>query len=217
MFKTFPYGGIHPSESKLTDNSPVQYLPVPENVTIPISQHIGAPATLVVNKGDYVRTGQLIAVNNGFVSACIHSSVSGKVSRIDSITDTSGYRQPAVFIDVEGDEWMDDIDRSSSVVKEIKLSSSEIIKKCLESGIVGMGGAAFPSHVKLTIPPGRKCDLLIINGVECEPYLTSDHRLMVERAEEIMTGVAILMKALNTEQAVIGIESNKPDAIARLI
>jgi electron transport complex protein RnfC len=216
VFKTFPYGGIHPPETKLTSKNPVQYLPVPGFVTIPLSQHIGAPATAIVNKGDWVRTGQLIATHNGFVSANIHSSVSGKIARIDSITDTSGYRQQAIFIDVEGDEWMEDIDRSTTVLRDIKLAPADIIKKCLEAGIVGMGGAAFPSHVKLTIPAGKKCDILIINGVECEPYLTSDHRLMVEKAEEILAGVAILMKALDTKSAMIGVESNKPDAIARL-
>ena len=216
MFKTFPSGGIHPPELKLTGSAPIQYLPVPESVTIPLSQHIGAPAIPVVNKGDYVRTGQLIADNQGFVSSRIHSSVSGKINKIDSIIDSSGFKQTAVIIDVDGDEWMDCIDRSSEIIREINHSPDEIINKCLESGIVGMGGAAFPSHVKLTIPPGKKCNLLIINGVECEPYLTSDHRLMVERAEEVVIGVTLLMKALRVERAMIGIEKNKPDAIERL-
>ena len=124
------------------------------------------------------------------------------------------YRQTAVFIDVEGDEWIDTIDRSTEIIRDIKLSPEEIIKRCFESGIVGLGGATFPSHVKLTVPSGKKCDVLIINGVECEPYLTSDHRLMLERGEEILIGVTILMKALKVEKAMIGIENNKPDAIA---
>ena len=216
MFKTFPSGGIHPPELKLTGSAPIQCLPVPESVTIPLSQHIGAPAIPVVNKGDYVKTGQLIADNQGFVSSRIHSSVSGKINKIDSIIDSSGFKQSAIIIDVDGDEWMDSIDRSSEIIREIKHSPDEIINKCLESGIVGMGGAAFPSHVKLTIPPGKKCNLLIINGVECEPYLTSDHRLMVERSEEVLIGVTLLMKALRVERAMIGIEKNKPDAIERL-
>jgi Na+-translocating ferredoxin:NAD+ oxidoreductase subunit C len=216
VFKTFPSGGIHPPDLKLTGSSPVLILPLPENVTIPVSQHIGAPAVPLVGKGDFVKTGQLIAEGRGFVSSNIHSSVSGRVSKIDSIIDATGYRQSAIFIDVSGDEWTDSIDRSSVVDREIKLPSGEIINKCRESGIVGMGGAAFPSHVKLTIPEGKKCNLLIINGVECEPYLTSDHRLMVERAEEVLTGVTILMKALNVDKAMIGIEANKPDAIAGL-
>ncbi|MCX6325415.1 MAG: electron transport complex subunit RsxC [Bacteroidia bacterium] len=216
MLKTFPLGGVHPPENKLTANIAIGYLPIPENVIIPISQHIGAPATTIVYKGDYVKTGQVIATNKGFVSSNIHSSVSGKVNKIDTIIDTTGYKQAAVFIDVEGDEWIETIDRNSELVKVIKLSPEEITKRCLESGIVGLGGATFPSHVKLTVPAGKKCNLLIINGVECEPYLTSDHRLMIERGEEILIGVTILMKALNVDRAKIGIENNKPDAIDHL-
>ncbi|MCX6254558.1 MAG: electron transport complex subunit RsxC [Bacteroidia bacterium] len=216
MLKTFPIGGIHPPENKLTADMAIGYLPIPESVTIPVSQHIGAPATTIVNKGDYVKTGQVIATSKGFVSSNVHSSVSGKVNKIDSIVDTTGYKQTAVFIDVEGDEWIDTIDRSDEIVAEIKLSPEEITEKCLESGIVGMGGATFPSHVKLTVPEGKKCDLLIVNGVECEPYLTSDHRLMLERGKEILIGVTILMKALKVAEAKIGIENNKPDAIVHL-
>jgi electron transport complex protein RnfC len=174
------------------------------------------PAVPVVNKGDYVRTGQVIATSKGFISTNVHSSVSGKVNKIDTILDTTGYRQTAVFIDTEGDDWMDTIDRSTDIIKDVKLSSEEIVKKCLESGIVGMGGATFPSHVKLSVPPGKKCKVLIINGVECEPFLTSDHRLMLEKGVEIMIGITILMKALQTDEAMIGIENNKPDAIAHL-
>lgn len=214
--KTFSRGGIHPPDNKLTASIPIAYLPVPVSVTIPISQHIGAPATVIVNKGDYIKTGQVIATGNGYISSNIHSSVSGKVNKIDSIIDTTGYKQTAVFIDVEGDEWIDTIDRSEKITEEITMSSAEIIERCFQSGIVGLGGAAFPLHIKLTVPKGKKCDLLIINGVECEPYLTSDHRLMIERGEEILIGITILMKALNVERAKIGIENNKPDAIAHL-
>jgi electron transport complex protein RnfC len=216
VLKTFPVGGVHPPENKLTANIPIDYLPVPDSVIIPVSQHIGSPANPVVNKGDTVKTGQVIATGKGFVSANIHSSVSGKVNKIDFAADSTGFKQTAVFIDVEGDEWIGSIDRSREINKEIKLSSEEIIKRCFESGIVGLGGATFPSHVKLTMPSGKKCDVLIINGVECEPYLTSDHRLMLERGEEILTGAAILMKALKVDKAMIGIENNKPDAIAHI-
>ncbi len=216
MLKTFPIGGIHPPETKLTAGMAIEYLPIPESVTIPVSQHIGAPAVAVVNKGDYVKTGQLIATSKGFVSSNIHASVSGKISKIDTILDTTGYRQTAIFIDTEGDEWEESIDRSSEIISEIALSPEEITKKCLASGIVGLGGATFPSHVKLTVPDGKKCEVLIINGVECEPYLTSDHRLMLEKGEEIIIGVTILMKALRVEKAMIGIENNKPDAIKHL-
>lgn len=209
-------GGIHPPENKLTAGVKIAYLPIPKSVTIPVAQHIGAPATVIVNKGDYVKTGEVIATANGFVSSNIHSSVSGKISKIDTIADASGYKHTAVFIDVEGDEWIETIDRSNTIEKEIKLTSSEIIKRCLDSGIVGMGGAAFPTAVKLTLPKGKKCDVLLINGVECEPYLTSDHQLMLEKGEEILTGISILMKALGVEKAMIGIESNKSDAIDHL-
>jgi electron transport complex protein RnfC len=216
VLKTFPIGGIHPPENKLTADKPISYLPVPENVIIPVSQHIGSSATIIVNKGDNVRTGQVIAASKGYISANIHSSVSGKVNKIDTIIDTSGYRQTAVFIDVEGDEWCETISKDSEIETDIKLSPGEIRQRCLESGIVGMGGAAFPSHVKLTVPEGKKCDVLLINGVECEPFLTSDHRLMIERGREIMVGISILMKALQVESAKIGIENNKTDAIVHL-
>lgn len=216
MLKTFPVGGIHPPENKITTGKPITLLAVPSSVVIPISQHIGAPANVIVNKGDIVKAGQIIATSKGFVSANIHSSVSGKVNKIDSIIDTTGYKQTAVFIDTEGDEWIDSIDRSPSVIRTVTLSSDEIIKRCLESGIVGLGGATFPSHVKLSVPQGKKCEILLINGVECEPYLTSDHRLMLEKGEEILTGISILMKALNVDRAMIGIENNKPDAIKNL-
>lgn len=216
MLKTFPVGGIHPPENKITTDKAIISLPVSGTVAIPVSQHIGAPATVVVNKGDNVRAGQIIAAGKGYVTANIHSSVSGKVNRIDTVFDTTGYKQTAVFIDVEGDEWMETIDRSREIIRDIKLSPGEIINKCLEAGIVGLGGATFPSHVKLSVPEGKSCDILIINGVECEPYLTADHRLMLEKGEEIITGVSILMKALKVSRAMIGIENNKPDAIGHL-
>ena len=214
--KTFPKGGIHPQENKLTSEISIKQLPVPEIVTIPITQHIGAPASAIVNKGDNVKTGQLIASGKGFISANIHSSVSGKVNKIDSIIDHTGYKQTAIFIDVEGDEWIESIDRTGEIITDITLTPEEITKRCYDSGIVGMGGAAFPSHVKMNVPEGKNCEVLLINGVECEPYLTADHRLMIEKGEEVLIGVSILMKALKVEKAMIGIEENKPDAISHL-
>jgi len=213
VLKTFSIGGVHPPENKITAGVPIEYLPVPESVIIPVSQHIGSPANPVVSKGDIVKVGQLIAAGKGFVSANIHSSVSGKINRIDFAADSTGYKQTAFFIDVAGDEWVETINRSKEINRDIKFSSEEIIKRCFESGVVGLGGATFPTHVKLTVPSGKKCEVLIINGVECEPYLTSDHRLMLEKGEEILTGIAILMRALKVEKAIIGIENNKPDAI----
>ena len=214
--KTFPVGGVHPPENKLTAGIPIRYLAIPPSVAIPVSQHIGAPAEVVVNKGDKVKTGQVIARSKGFVSTNIHSSVSGVVNKIDFILDSTGYRQTAVFIDTRGDEWIETIDRSDEIITDIRLSSEEIIMKCLEYGIVGLGGATFPSHVKLTVPAGKRCDTLIINGAECEPFLTSDHRLMLERGEEILIGTTILMRALKVTKALIGIENNKMDAVDHL-
>ncbi|WP_373810229.1 electron transport complex subunit RsxC [Porphyromonas loveana] len=216
MLRTFRIGGIHPPENKLSAGKPVEVLPIPSQVVIPLGQHIGAPAVAAVKKGDEVKVGTIIAQAGGFVSANIHSSVSGKVLKIDSVFDSSGYTRPAIFIDVQGDEWEDGIDRSPALVKECKLSAKEIVDKISAAGIVGLGGATFPSHVKLSPPPGTKAEILIINAVECEPYLTSDHALMLEKGEEIMVGVSILMKAIQVQKAVIGVENNKKDAIAHL-
>lgn len=216
MLKTFRIGGIHPPENKLSAGKKIVRLAIPKQVIIPLGQHIGAPAQPMVKKGDAVKTGTLIAKSGGFVSANIHSSVSGKINKIDNAIDSSGYKRAAVFIDVEGDEWEETIDRSESLKKECSLSPREIVEKIAEAGIVGLGGATFPSHVKLTPPPGNKAEILIINAVECEPYLTSDHILMMEKGEEIVVGVSLLMKAIEVKKAVIGIENNKPDAINRI-
>ena len=189
---------------------------MPKTAIIPLAQHIGAPANAVVQKGDKVKVGQLIGEANGFVSANIHSSVSGTVSKVDLAVDVAGFKKPAVFIDVEGDEWLETIDRTDTLVEEIKDDAKTIVGKIKDAGIVGMGGATFPAHVKLAIPEGKKADFLIINGVECEPYLTADHRLMLEKSAELIVGVKILMKAIGVEKAYIGIEANKPDAISKL-
>lgn len=210
---TFRIGGVHPAENKLSAGRAIEVLPLPKQAIFPLSQHIGAPATPVVKKGDTVKVGTRIAEAGAFVSAAIFSSVSGKVNKIDSVTDVSGYRKPAIFIDVEGDEWEETIDRSNTLIKECSLSPEEIVSKIKEAGIVGMGGACFPTHVKLSPPPGCKAECIIINGVECEPYLTADHRLMLEKSDEILVGVSILMKAVKVNRAYIGIENNKPDAI----
>ncbi len=216
MLKTFAKGGVHPPEGKLSSGKAIEKLSLPKTVSIPIVQHIGAPANVVVSKNDKVKVGDIIAKSGGFVSANIHSSVSGTVVKIDNVMDTSGYKKTAVIINVEDDIWKEDIDTSDILKKEIPFSAKEIRDKIMESGIVGLGGATFPSHVKLSVPEGKKVDVLIINGVECEPYLTSDHRVMLEKAEEMLVGVQILMKALEVEKALIGIENNKPDAISHL-
>ena len=216
MIKTFSNGGIHPPENKLSAGKKIEILPIPSQVIIPLAQHLGAPAKPLIAKGDTVKAGQLIAKGEGFVTSSIHSSVSGKVIKIDGTADVSGYKRDAVFIEVAGDDWMDDIIRDSSPDTEIRLSSQEILNRVADAGIVGLGGATFPSQVKLGVPRGKNVTALIINGVECEPYLTSDHSLMLEKSEEIITGVRILMKALKLESAVIGIENNKPDALEKL-
>lgn len=214
--KTFKMGGVHPPENKITSGKPIEVMPLPTKVSILASQHIGAPTTILVAKGDKVKVGQIIAQSGGFVSANIHSSVSGTVESVEPVADNTGYRRPAITISVEGDEWLDSIDRSAELKKDISLSAAEIIKRISDSGIVGLGGATFPTHVKLSIPQGKKAEVVIINAVECEPYLTSDHRLMLEKSHEIMVGTQILMRAVGVTRAVIGIENNKPDAIEKL-
>lgn len=213
MLKTFRKGGVHPSENKLSANAHIEVLPVPSSVFIPVGQHIGAPGTPVVKRGDEVKAGQLIAKSSSFVSTNIHSPVSGVVKRVDFQADSSGYPKQGILIDVKGDEWLETIDRTDELKKEFELDGQTIISKIQDAGIVGMGGATFPTHVKLIPPKGMKANVLLINGVECEPYLTSDHRLMLEKTDEILVGTKLLMKALNVEKAVIGIENNKPDAI----
>lgn len=217
MLRTFSLGGIHPKENKLSAGVKIVPAPLPKEVIIPLGMHIGAPATACVAKGDEVKVGTLIAKNSGFVSANIYSSVAGKVTKIDSVFDASGYKKPAIIISVaEEDVWEESIDRSPELVRECSLDAKAIIDKINEAGIVGLGGATFPTHVKLSPPPGSKAEVLIINAVECEPYLTSDHQLMLEHGEEILVGCTILMKALSVDKCIIGVENNKPDAIKHL-
>ncbi len=217
MLRTFSLGGIHPPENKLSAGKPIATLPLPREVTILLGQHIGAPAVPTVQKGDAVKVGTVIAKTGGFISANIHSSVSGKVVKIDEVYDASGYRRPAIVIATDSEDlWEESIDRSSTLVRECDLGPREIIDRILACGIVGLGGATFPTHVKLTPPPGQTAETLIINAVECEPYLTSDHQLMMEHAEEILVGCTLLMKAIGVKRCVVGIENNKKDAIAHL-
>lgn len=215
MLKTFRIGGIHPKENKFSAGKSIESIAIPAQVVVPLAQHIGAPCQPFVKRGDEVKVGTLLGKSVGFVSANIHSPVSGKVKKIDKVLDASGYKRDAVFIDVEGDEWEATIDRTDTLERECNLSPKEIIEKIAAAGIVGMGGATFPTHVKLTPPPGTKAQLLIINGVECEPYLTADHTLMMQKTEEILVGTQLLMKTVNVTRAVIGIENNKPDAIKK--
>lgn len=217
MAKTFPIGGVHPSDNKQwSKGSKIEAMELPDVVNIPLSQHIGAPATAIVKKGDKVVVGQKIAEATGFMSANIHAPISGTVTAVDLQPNGQGIRQTMITIKREGDEWDQAIDRSTTLVKECNLEPKQIIEKIKEAGIVGMGGATFPTHVKLSIPEGKKAEILIINGVECEPYLTSDYRTMLERGEELIAGTRILMRAIGVTTAVIGIEANKPDAVKHL-
>lgn len=214
MLKKFKIGGIHPHDNKISRDCKIENLPVPEVVSIPVSQHIGAPAEVVVKSGDRVLVGDMIAKAGGFVSSNIHSSVSGTVKSIDIVPNASGIKQSVVTITVDGDQWNEKIDRSTTLIKECNFTQQEIIQKISDAGIVGLGGATFPTQVKLMVPKGKTAQCLIINAVECEPFLTADHRLMLEKGEEIIVGIEIVCKALGVSKAYIGIENNKPDAIA---
>jgi electron transport complex protein RnfC len=169
-----------------------------------------------VEVGAKVKVGELLAKAGGFVSANICSPVSGTVTKIDQATDAWGAPMQCIFIDVEGDEWLPEIDRTPEIIRSCTLEPKAIIDKVAAAGIVGLGGACFPTHVKLLPPPGKKAEVLIVNGVECEPYLTCDHQLMLEHGEEIIIGIEILKKALGVERAIIGIENNKKDAIEHM-
>lgn len=218
-FKTFKIGGIHPAGNKLSAGIATTPIQPPKQVIIPLSQHIGAPAKPVVKRGDKVKVGTLIAEAGGYVSAPIHSSVSGTVSKLDNRYDASGYQKPVIIIDVDGDEWEETIDRTTTLEtleQHPELTKESIQSKIKDAGIVGMGGAGFPTHVKLNPPQGTVIDSVIINAVECEPYITADHRLMLEHADEIIVGIKLILKVTNAPIAYIGIEGDKPDAIRLL-
>ena len=217
--RTFRIGGVHPEENKLTHEVETKVAPLPKQAIFPLSQHIGAPAKPVVAKGDKVKVGTLLAEAGGFVSAPIYSSVSGTVLKIDTAIDATGYRKPVIIIKVEGDEWEESIDRSDKlelVADHPELTPEEIINRVKVAGVTGMGGAGFPTFIKLTPPPTAKAECVIINAVECEPYITADYRLMMEKADEILVGLELLMVAAKVTTGYIGIETNKPAAIELL-
>ncbi|MDE5829845.1 MAG: electron transport complex subunit RsxC [Duncaniella sp.] len=218
--KTFKIGGIHPGEFKPAAGKTVKTIDLPLEVVVPLSQHIGAPAVAKVAKGDHVERGQIIAEAGGFVSANVHAPISGTVVKIDKYKTPQGLPADAIFIKAdEADHAADTEKRANPEVKRTKagvdaLGAKEIVDIIKGAGIVGMGGATFPTHVKLCPPPGNVAEVLIINAVECEPYLSCDDMLMRERAEEVLTGVQLLMRAANVNRAIIAIEENKPEAIA---
>jgi len=215
MVKTATFErGIHPEYQKeITSNKPITSAQLPSRVVIPLSQHTGAPAKPEVNIGDEVKRGQLIGSPAGFVSAPVHASISGKVTAIAEFLHPSGRMISSVVIESDGKDegisFKENVDYMSMGVEEIKA----VIK---DAGIVGLGGAAFPTNVKLSPPKEKPIDTVILNGAECEPYLTADHRLMVEHSQEIVEGLKIIMKTLGVNKGYIGIEENKPDALEKM-
>ncbi len=216
MKKTFRIGGVHPNDNKISANAAIEVFPVVETAYVSMAQHLGAPAEPIVAVGDKVKTGQVIAKPTGFISGFVHSPVSGTVKSIGPRADIAGNMMTHVEITVEGDEWAEGIDTSKDIISEIPYTPEEIIEKIKNAGVVGLGGASFPTHVKLAPPKDKKAVALILNGTECEPYLTSDDRIMRERPKEILIGGAIMMKALGVTAGYVGIEENKPEAIASM-
>jgi len=212
--KTFKKG-VHPEEYKfLSEHKALERLPIPEEVFIPVHQHIGAPCRPLVEKGQTVKTGEIIGQSTGFVSSPIHATISGTVKTIDNFPHPLGINGLMIHITSDGkDEWIKSFDETSNWEN---LSTDEIVELVQKAGIVGLGGAAFPTHVKLSPSKEKKIDTFVLNGCECEPYLTADHRMMVEQSEGVVLGTKILMKALNVSRGVIGVENNKPDAIAAM-
>lgn len=213
MLKTFPKGGIHPPENKLTSDKPIRRLPPPRVVYVPISQHIGIPAEIVVEQKEKVGVGQVIAKSGGYVSSNIHAPVAGTVTKLDKIVDTRGYKTQCIVIRTDPKDETNLQEPEYPLKEAVTMGPEDILRRISDYGIVGLGGATFPSHVKLHVGEDKKLDCLVINGVECEPYLTADHRLMLEKAPEILVGIRILMHALGVQRAIIGIENNKKDAI----
>ena len=213
MLKTFPKGGIHPEENKITSSKAIKRMTLPTVVYVPIAQHIGIPSEIIVETKQKVTIGQVIAKSGGFVSSNIHSPVAGTVTKLDMVIDTSGYKKQCIVIRTDQKDESNFEAPDFPLIREIKMDQKDILQHIRDCGIVGLGGATFPSHVKLDLKNDNQVDYLLINGVECEPYLTADHRLMLEKADEIIVGIQILMHALHIEKAVIGIENNKQDAI----
>lgn len=210
--KSFP-GGLHPPEYKLTAHLPVESCPLPDQLVVPLSQHIGAPAVVCVEIGQQVGKGEALGEAKGFVSVPVHAPTSGEVVAIEPRPHALGRAMPAVVIRPDGrDRWVDGL----APADPEKLDREQMVERIRAAGVVGMGGATFPTHVKLTPPAEKPIDTLLVNGVECEPYLTADHRLMLEECDRLLAGIAITRRILGVSRVAIGIEANKPDAIALL-
>ena len=213
---TFSIGGIHPQDAKFSRGCATEVLPLPPVVYVSMAQHLGAPAVPCVAPGDKVKVGTVIGEPAGFISAFVHSPVSGTVKTVAPRKDMLGNNVMHVEITVEGDEWEETIDRTPDIITEIPTDRNAVLDKIKMAGVVGLGGATFPAHVKLNPAPGSKADCILINGSECEPYLTSDNRIMIERPSEIIIGAAIMQMVLGGCRCVIAIEDNKPEAIASM-
>jgi len=207
--------GVHPPEHKeLTAHLPIRRMPYPDEVVLPLRQHAGKPAKLAVAKGAYVERGDVLATADGFVSSPVHASASGRVTNIDWWPHPDGSMAQAIRIKVE--RYSAQVARPRMVPDWHGLTHDEVIRAVQDAGVVGLGGAAFPTHVKLAPPKDLTIDTIIINGAECEPYLTTDHRIMVEHPDRVHFGLRIMMHALGVRRAIIGVERNKPDAVAAL-
>lgn len=208
-------GGVHPEYNKISKNVPIETLPLPKELYVPVLQHLGRPAKIVVKRGEVVKRGQLIAEADGFISANIHAPTSGKVKKIwPLLHPVTGTNIDTIVIEPDGeDAWAEGIEEDKNY-KDV--SPSEIVKRVRDAGIVGLGGATFPTHVKLSPPPDKSIDTVIINGAECEPYLTADDRIMQERAGDIKEGAFLIKKAVSAKKVIIAIEDNKPEAIAKI-
>ncbi len=210
--KTFSIGGVHPPGKKyLTEKKEIINAVIPGIFVVPLSQHLGSPSECLVEKGDKVTEGMLIGKSTGFISSNIHSPVPGTVTEIKDIYLPNGMLSKAVCIEMEGE--FDRLGKEQNPRKWDDFTKDELLKIISDNGIVGLGGATFPSNVKFMVPKGKKAEYLVINGVECEPYLTADHRLMLERAGNIIEGIRIISRIVEPEKIIIGIEINKPDAI----
>lgn len=210
---TFKKGGVHPSDMKsLSNKQPIVRLPLPKELVVSMSQHLGAPATALKAVGDHVSIGEMIGQASSFISANVHSPVDGTVTAIKRVTMANSVCCDALVItpdEVQSNPFTQRRDYES-------LSKEQLLSEVKEKGIVGMGGATFPAHVKMSIAPDKKVNALVINGVECEPYLTADHRLMLDRTEEVLEGIMICRKILEPGKVIIGVEANKMDAVERL-
>ncbi len=208
-------GGVHPDYQKeLTASLAIVPMAVPKKVVIPLQQHIGAPCEPLVAVGDTVVAGQKIGEGKGFVSAPVHASIAGKVIAVEPYHHPLGRKVPAITIETEDDSPESERKPAPPGGRAVEVLAVEEIRTAIqEAGIVGLGGATFPAHVKLAPPPEKPIDIVVLNGAECEPYLTADHRLMLEQSDEIVTGLKLMLKVLGASQGIIGIEANKPDAL----